>query len=379
MFKSVYEVKITGKDIRRFIKKLYKFRIYIIDINIMGKSAYLKLDKDNYKRLLEVKTIYEIEVIRLYGIVKIIDFIKNNLFFLICISIGFIFLIFMSNIIYDVNVIHSNKEIRDIIYRDLKYNEIKKYSFIKTYDKKEEIEKDILKKHKDKIEWLEIERVGVRYIVRVEERIIKEKEKTKTPRNIVSIKDGIIMKIEASSGEIKKKVGDYVKKGDIIISGSITKNDEVKNKVAAQGNVYAEVWYKVSVDMPYYYKEINYLGETRKIFKIKILNKNIDLFQFKKFDTYKEKELFSVKNNILPIRLSFSSIEKTKVIEEIYTVEEAITESVKISDNRIKMGLKNNEKILSSRVIKKEEHENYISIVLFYKVMESIGLEEEIK
>ena len=32
MFRSIYEVKIEGKDIRRFIQKLYRCNIYFEDI-----------------------------------------------------------------------------------------------------------------------------------------------------------------------------------------------------------------------------------------------------------------------------------------------------------------------------------------------------------
>lgn len=379
MFNSIYEVKITGKDLKRFLKKLFRLNIYMIDISLRNKSLYLKLDKENYKKLLDIKTIYEIEVIRLYGMVKIIDFIKTNSFFLICISIGFIFLFIMSNIIYNVDVIHSKREIRDIIYSELKSNGIEKYRLVKSYEEKEKIEKDILDKYKDKIEWLEIERIGVKYIVRVEERIIKQKESIKSPRNVIAKKDGIVMRIEASNGEIQKKIGDYVKKGDVLISGLITKNDEIKNKVSAKGNVYAEVWYKVSINMPYYYNEVNYLGEKRYTLKLNILNKNIDLIPINQFKTSKESIIFMISNNILPISFSFVIDEKTMEIEEVYTVEEAIKEAERLSRNKIIKRLKPEEKILSTKVIKKEEHENYVSIVMFYKVMESIGIEDEIK
>ena len=65
MFRSIYEVKIEGKDIRRFIQKLYRCNIYFEDIDIYDRVAYVKLTSENYKKLLDVKTIYQIKLIRL--------------------------------------------------------------------------------------------------------------------------------------------------------------------------------------------------------------------------------------------------------------------------------------------------------------------------
>ena len=105
---------------------------------------------------------------------------------------------------------------------------------IKKYEKdaniSERIKKLILKvlveehgliEYKDKIDWLEIERVGTKYVIRVEERILNEKKQNKVNQNIIASKSGIIKKIEAKEGQIVKNKNDYVKKGDVIISGNI--------------------------------------------------------------------------------------------------------------------------------------------------------------
>ena len=169
-------------------------------------------------------------------------------------------------------------------------------------------------------------------------------------RAIVNMGGGRITKedtIDNSVGiEVLKKIGDYVKKGDVLISGLITKNDEIKNKVSAKGNVYAEVWYKVSVNMPYYYNEVNYLGEKRYTLKLNILNKKIDLIPINQFKTSKESIIFMISNNILPISFSFVIDEKTMEIEEVYTVEEAIKEAERLSRNKIIKRLKPEEKIM---------------------------------
>lgn len=372
MFSSTYKIKIEGKDVKRFIKKLYSNNIYFNDIEMYDKYAYVEVDKSNYEKLKQIKTIYKIEIVKLYGIIRIIDFIKRYSLFLIILGVGLLYLIFLSNIIFKVEVIHSKKEIRDLLYKELKYYNLDKYHFVKSYKEKEKIEEYILNKHKDKLEWLEIERIGTKYEVRVEERIIKKENDKLDVQNIVAKKDGIITKIEASKGEIVKKIGDYVKKGDIIISGTIKKDDVIKGKVAASGNVYAEVWYKTIVDMPYYYKNSTKTGRKRKVLKIKFLDKDIYIFGFKKYKFYDEKRILYLKSRILPIGFSYSLERELNVEEYLYSPEEAVNTAIEYASKKLQKNLGENESIISKTVLNSNENENYITVEIFYKVNENI-------
>lgn len=376
---SLYQIKIEGRDVKRFIKKLYNASIYIEDMELYDRVAYIKVTKENYEKIKKIKTIYKIKVVRLFGFIRLIDILKRHYIFFVGILLGYIYLTFLSNIIFDIEIIHSKKEIRDLINKELRYYGIEKYKFVKSYREKEEIEVKILENHKDRLEWLEIDRIGTKYQIRVEARIIKKPSTEEKQRDIVAKKDGIIARIQASKGEIKKKIGDYVKKGDVIISGSITKNEEIKNKVAASGSVYAEVWYKTSINMPYYYREEIKTGNKNKVLKFKFLNKDFYLFNFNKYKNYKEEDFFSLKNNILPISFSYSLEEQTNVTEVLYSPEEAIKTAKVRSDNKLKSQLKKEEQIISSKILSTVEQENYVSVTIFYKVLEDITQTAEIK
>ena len=90
MFESFYKIKIEGKDVKRFIRMLYRSGIYFEEISLDHGSAYIKVDKKNYKKLNEIKTSYNIEVIELFGISKFNHLIRSNFIFLI----SFFFFIF---------------------------------------------------------------------------------------------------------------------------------------------------------------------------------------------------------------------------------------------------------------------------------------------
>lgn len=375
MFNSRYKLKITGKDVKRFLKQLYNLNIYFEEIEIKDKALYIMLDKDNYKKIKKIKTSYKIEIINLYGISKIKDIIKKYNIFFVCIIIGIFLLNILCNMIFYIEIDTDNKEIKELITKELETYNIKKFSFNKNYQERKEIIEKILNNNKDSIEWIEIERIGTKYIVRVEERVIKTKKEDCNPRNIIAKRDGIILSINSASGEIKKSINDYVKKGDIIISGTITKNDEEKNKVCAEGKVYAETWYQVTVEVPYNYKEIIYTKDYKRNLSITFLNKRISLF--KDYDNYLIKEK-SIYNNIIPIKISLEKQQKIIKIDHIYTNEELDLKAIEISKEKLNHILKNNSSILLEKKLKTVPKNSTIEVVIFFKVKEDITAYQDI-
>ncbi|MBQ7105036.1 MAG: sporulation protein YqfD [Bacilli bacterium] len=369
MFNNYYELKIEGKDVKRFLRQLYKMNIYFENVKYMNQYVYVKVNKDNYEKIKKIKTIYKIKINKLYGLNKIKDIIYRNNIFFICILLGVILLNVLCNIIFEIEIKTDNKEISSLVEKELKENGIKKYSFIKKYEKRKEIIEKILNNNKDELEWLEIERKGTKYIVRVEERIIKTKNNKCKPRNIIAKRDGIIMSINSSSGEIKKATNDYVKKGDIIISGIITKNEEEKNRICAEGKVYAETWYQVKVEVPYNYKEVIYTKEKKKNLSLTIFNKRYSIFN--DYDNFITKEIF-IKNNIIPIKLSLEENNKVIKIDHIYTNEELDLKALEISREKLLSHLDEDSSILLEKKLKTVAKNSTIEVMIFFKVKENI-------
>ena len=73
MFNNYYELKIEGKDVKRFLKQLYKMNIYFENIQYKNQYVCIKVNKDNYEKIKKVKTIYKIKINKLYGLNKIKD------------------------------------------------------------------------------------------------------------------------------------------------------------------------------------------------------------------------------------------------------------------------------------------------------------------
>lgn len=370
---SIVRIRITGKNSRLFIRR------YIINkkINyskykeINYKQVELNISYNDYLDLVDKKTIYDIKVISIYGPLFLITYIKNNISFIVSIIISLLFLYLISNTAFSIKVIHNDKNIRNLVYDELKFYKIDKFKIIPSYNKRVKIINKILENNKDKLEWLEIERKGSKIIVKVTERKINKKEETFENRHIVAKKSGIITKIEASSGMILKKVNDYVSKGDIIVSGDIIKDDVVKGQVISKGLVYAEVWYKVDVNYPLYYEEVTYLNKIKNNIILSFFNEEISLKK-NYVSSYLEKKNILVKNKIFPFSIRLEKQRKTLVKKESLDTKEAINKAMDLAAKKIESKLKDDEYIISKKTLNFSSDGSKILVSVFFKVYEDI-------
>lgn len=367
---SYYRIKIIGKNPKLFVKRLVKMHLNLLNITYMNEDVYIDIDYENYQKLREMKTSYECKVIRRFGVSNFVFLMKKyNIYFITMLFSLFIIFV-LSNVIFEVEVINNNDEIKNLVYEELKKYNISKYHLVTSFTNQEKIAREITYNHKDKIEWMELKREGTKYTISVERRKLEQKQEQPQKRDLVASKSGILLKIDASTGEVVKKINDYVKKGDIVVSGKIMKNDTIKSLVSADGNIYAEVWYSVNVSMPLQYKEEYKTGQEKTILKFTFLNKSIGLFN--RYKEYKDEDQYTISSKLLPISLSITKREKLKVNAYHYTKEEAIKEAIKKADEKINKNLKEGEYIISKKVLKNNEKKGTIDIEVFYKVCENI-------
>lgn len=371
-FKSKIKINIKGRKIERFIKRLADNKINIYNMEMINRNeANIVILKSDYLKVLNIKSIYEFNIVGGTGMIKIRKTLKLNSLILVFLVIGIIVLQILSRMIFSIEVVHTDKSIRNKMLSELEKYGLKIHAFKKNYDEVQKIKEQILTNHKDDIEWLEIENIGTKYIVRLEERKIKNNEESNEKRHVIASKNAIIKKIEAENGEIVKEINSYVNAGDIIISGNITLNEQVKNTVSASGHVYGEVWYKVKVDYPLAYSEKHETGNSQEILVFNFLNKSYEL-GFKK---YKDKNVSSktlLKHIFLPISLTYDNQRELIVIDEVYTIEQAIKKAEERAYAEINSKLNDKEKILSSKNLKVDVNDSKIELEMFFTVYEDI-------
>ena len=372
--KESYEwvsVKVSNPD--RFFLKCHEKNIAIYEIQRMNNEVKIKIQTKDYSKLKQIWFI-KIKKIEPIGIQALKKKIQKHHIFLIAIGIGLVFLYVLSHIMLSVTVVHSNQDIRFLLMNALEEKGIKENTWRKSYQEIEKIKQEILDEYPDQLEWLEIEVNGLDYIVRVEERKLEQEDSTPEACNVVATKDGIVKEMVYMNGEAMFKRNDSVKKGDVLISGTIKKDEETKSTVCATGSVYAEVWYTVKASVPLSYEECELTGKTR--WNIKLKNTSYHDFLFKsRLETYDEE--------ITPLFTLFgtevSFVKQHETVKKVFTMEEneAADKALTLALEKISATLEEKETIIAKKVLKKEVNNSTMNIEVFVSVLEQIGERQE--
>ncbi len=161
-FKSKIVLKISGRNTERFIRKLASNHIELLKIKYPKRNIIeITIYKEDYEKVVKLKSIYEIDIVDASGLIKIKNGFKINKILILFLIIGISVLILLSNTIFKVEVVHTSSDIRTLLTNELKSYGIDVYKLKKSFKQIEQIKKSILDKYPDKIEWLEIENVMV--------------------------------------------------------------------------------------------------------------------------------------------------------------------------------------------------------------------------
>ena len=376
---SHYIIKIEGRRPNSLLSLLIILKIPFIKKKETKDYLILEIEEEYFQKIKKLAPTYEITILKRTGKAYLIHLYKTKKIFLYSTIFAFLVIILLTNIIFSVRVVETDKEIKDMILTDLRESGITRFRFKVSYKRKEAIREKILEKEKAYLEWLEIEEVGTMYQVKVIRRINNPKEEELKPRSIVAKKKGRITRIEADYGEVTTKKNDVVDKGDTLISGLIKNKEEIKTKVAARGKVYAEVWYQVNLNLPTIYQEEIKTGNKKNTLEIIFLDKNIFISELFKYNNSISKETVLYNNPLIPFRINFTKKEEIKLKQVAYQEDKTLKKIKKLAVDKLKQRIGNDIKILAINVLKKKASADKIEVELFFKVEEDITSYESLE
>ena len=359
------------------IQYLVNHNIYYYDL-VREKDKYIITTSiDNYKKL---NRRFQCYIIRYYGKNFIINCFVNNKYMIMSLIIGLFILYLLTSTIFKININTNDENIKNLLTESLKDNGIYIYKRKKSFNELLNIKEKILSDNKDYLEWIEIKEKGCTYNVDVTPRIKKEEDTLNNePSDIIAKKDGKILYIVSENGVKVKDINDYVKKGEVLISGNIIKGEDIIYKTNSKGKIYAEVWSSVHITMPFNYTEYIYTGR-------KVNHYYLDIFNYKftimgKYDNpnvIKSKKVVLDKP-YLPFKLYKEEKKIYEYKEYILTLEEAYKKALKKSEEIINRNLKDDEYIIYKNVLKKEVFRSKIMLEVFFKTYENIGINKRIE
>jgi similar to stage IV sporulation protein len=171
--------------------------------------------------------------------------------------------------------------------------------------------------------WIGLDREGILLTVRVKESAPESPKKTdRVPSDIVANRDGIVTSIRVMRGQARVKVGDRVKAGDVLISGTVLYHEQ-STETAADGTVYAAVDYRTEAELVDRVRESYETGSTEQLRYLRFWNSELfctdcafDHYRIESFDAAAE-------NGLLPFSIGIRTAREIGFRERILTDEEA--------------------------------------------------------
>lgn len=377
------KIEVEGYYIERFINICMAKKIFLWNVKREKSTImYGNIGIDDFKRLTEVakKTKCKVKIKEKKGVPFFLHKYKKRKIFGIFLCLIVFFLMVMSNFIWNIEIQASEEINQEELLATLEQEGLKVGKLKKDIDTKDIINK--LRFDREDLAWVGISIEGTNAIVKVvsadkKPEIINEEDYC----NIVSDKEGMIVKVEAINGTPLVKEGDIVKKGTVLIGGYLEGQYTGTRYVHSNGTITAKVWYSKKEKFNLNQIEERPTGNEEKKYCISINNFKINLnkrvSKFKKYDTInEEKKLQLFSNFYLPVEFIITTNKEKESISRTYTPEEAKNLVVARLEEELEKEF-DKENVVDKHINFYESTKS-VEVEVVYEVLENIGTKEKI-
>lgn len=326
---NIYNITMKQSD---FFK--HSDSIVATAIKIGSKEISFKTDLVTKKYLDDNKISYSLDSKLKDKLFKKIFFNLNLImFFLIFIMILYINSFRVSKISFNTDY-EINSKIEETIKK--RYKHFLFFDFISVDF--EELSRELRTTYSN-YEWIEIYKNGTTIVVNVNNALLNEEDTQAVPGNIVAKCDGIIESFKVYQGKIQVEANQYVKKGDILISGNV--NDLY---LEARGLVLGYIYEEYNISINKSEENVKASGNSSRYKLFSLFNK---LFSFKKKTNY---ESYKTNKSLI---FNFFNFFKVYQIEEIELYDIIVTNTYEDALEKAKNKIK--EAFELSKISKEEE------------------------
>ncbi len=383
-FRGYAIIVVEGLKIERFINMAISNGIYIWDIKKLSyTSITAKIGLDSFNKMREIvrKTDSSIAIQEKCGLPFLIKNIKKHKLFTASALMLIILLYIMCSHIWMIEIT-GVKTIDPKVVLEVVYKEGLKEGVLKSKIDKHSIENKVLIRL-PQLSWIGIQIRGTKATVEVVEKTMEPELISKTDAcDIVASKSGVIDKILILNGDGVVKDGKTVKKGDVLVTGTIVRENTDMRFVHAIAQVTARTWYEEAEEVELKQTELKETGRKTTRYTLKILEKE---FTIKKPISYLEytklqeqRNILSFGNYIFPVKLILDKYNELVIVPNTFTVEEAKKKCEERLNAKLKMQLPEDAVILYKKIDYYVE-KNAVKAKISVEVMEEIGEKKRIQ
>lgn len=240
-----------------------------------GDLSFLILEKE-YKILMSILDKRAVKVYSVYGrgLPFLLKTRRNRAGILVGLILYFVLIFASSFFIWDVRVTSGTETPHNEIIEMLRLQGCYEGAFIPSIDF-EKLCIDFVDENRD-FSWMSVNVRGTVAYVEIREKELYD-EPSDTPRNLIASHDGIIEDYSVYEGKSAVKVGNVVKKGDLLVSGVVEDKEGETRLCRGRGRVVARVEATLTVTVPYKYQQLCRNGKSYEERRLKFFNIFIDL------------------------------------------------------------------------------------------------------
>ncbi|WP_175990995.1 sporulation protein YqfD [Bacillus sp. Marseille-Q1617] len=372
-------VKMEGRLIERVINQLLRSNISIWNVKRAGTDTitfYLALeDVHNFRRAVRSSEC-KVTFLRGQGGPFLLKRAFKNSGFLLGGLSFLLIVILLSNMVWGIQIKGAAPETEYNIRKELTAMGVKTGKLQFSIPDVENIQRE-LSSRMDNITWVGVELRGTTFHFQVVEKNAPEPIESTGLQHIVAKKKAVIVEMFVEEGDPQVKVNDYVKKGQLLVSGVIG-NEKKPKGVPAKAKIMGETWYKTSVELPLKTDFVVFSGNEKRKHFIEIGSLRIPIWGFGNPD-FKESIMEETEKPVkflkwqLPIAYIDQSMKEKENVERSYTKEQAIQEAKKLAKNNLSSSLPDDAEIIGEKILQEKVENGKVKVNLHFKVVENIA------
>lgn len=368
-------IRITGYSPERFLNLCSHHQIRLWGLRPCGHAYEMYLSVKSFRKLKPIlrKSNMKIKVLERRGLPFFLNRNrKRQAFFtgaILCLLLVYLMSLRIWNIHISGNYSHTDEGMLQFLAsKDICHGMLKRKIDC------EQIVKAIRSEYDDVI-WVSASIQGTRLFVQMKENMdmIQEEpeEEIEAPADIISDADGIITEMITRKGVPQMEAGSEIKKGDLLVSGSVPVLDDNKEVTGYQYHI-ADADIYIQTEIPYesrmeiaYQKKV-YTGQKRKALLLETgpyaIQAGILLHRFPESETYVKKKTLRIGEHFdLPIRIGLKEIRAYTFSDAEYADSEIRRKMTEEFDRFCKELKKKGVQILENNVKIYKDHGNAVA------------------
>ncbi len=377
-------VKITGAYPERFLNRCIEEGVTIWNIRrIDGEKIMCYIDLESVKKIRPLlrQTNCKVEFTERKGIPFALKQTMTRAGFAAGALCFFAVIFILSNMVWHIEVKGGSPKIEHELRQVVNKMGIKRGAFQFMLPEVERIQRDVTERVEGAT-WIGVRQKGTTYEFEIVEQKLPEEGERFSPRHLVATKKAIIHDIFVEHGEAAVKPNDFVKKGDLLVSGFIGKEGR-KVTVPAQAVVLGEIWYKSDVSIALETLFTTLTGDMRSRHYLIYEDFSLPIWGFKKkeFTTFQQFETerpLKFFRWTLPIKYKRIDEYEITQMEHEYTKEESISAARERARVDLMKHLPDGAEIIGEKVLHEALENGKVNLQIHYQVIEDITSEQPI-